>query len=853
MKKLVSKLGVFLVMILLIGNVFTSNAVFADTKVFSDVDYTSDNVQAISYLKDNKIVQGYGDGTFKPGNKINRAEFLKIVMEASDTLNTNSLEMAPHDGFTNCFKDVQDQWYASYVCVAAKQKLIKGYDDGYFRPEQEINFAEASKIIANVLKLDVPSAEDGDTWYKPYVSALSDQFAIPTDVGGFGYDITRGQMAEMVWRIKTKPGYVKAVGYDTLQRREVAASTGGKLENFNSCLDLKDYLQENSRQNPHVIMYDAVPVMAPTTAAPAPTKSAAPESAGSAATSSAAPDYSTTNIQVQGVDEADIVKNDGQYIYMVKGSTVRVVQAYPVSSMVELDKVKFDDETFSPSDMYVDGNRLVVIGSVYSSLWDKPYVNQKMGMMPIIGDNYYYGSVTKMYIFDISDRSKITKLRDLTYEGSYTSSRKIGNMVYLVLNKPEFKYVLPAGWGEHDVVPLYEDSSVGKTDVVTKCENIIYLPGSNSTNYIVLAGVPIDTADGKTVNEVVLGSTGDVYASTKNLYVAEAKYPWFYYGNNVEKEQTEIHKFSLSPDEIKYLGKSDVPGHIINQFSMDENGDYFRIATTLGNLWDTLHPATNNVYVLNADLKQVGQIEGIAPGEEIYSVRFVGNRVYMVTFKKTDPFFVIDLSDATNPKILGKLKIPGFSDYLHPYDENHIIGFGKEAVDASEEEIFTRDLNFAWYQGLKIAMFDVTDVSNPVEMFKATIGDRGSSTPVLYDHKALLFDKAKGLMALPVTVAEIPQKLKDDPKTPANTYGDVVFQGAYVYNVSLDKGFELKGKITHYDPNEVKDKAGYYWYGDSDISRILYIGENLYTVSQAMIKANLIDGLGELKSVKLAQ
>jgi hypothetical protein len=116
-----------------------------------------------------------------------------------------------------------------------------------------------------------------------------------------------------------------------------------------------------------------------------------------------------------------------------------------------------------------------------------------------------------------------------------------------------------------------------------------------------------------------------------------------------------------------------------------------------------------------------------------------------------------------------------------------------------------------------------------------------------------LFDKAKGLMALPVTVAEIPQKLKDDPKTSASTYGEIVFQGAYVYNVSLDKGFELKGKLSHYDANEVKDKAGYYWYGESDIQRILYIGENLYTISQAMVKANLINGLSEVKSLKLAQ
>lgn len=833
-----SKLGIVqLVVVLFLTNVFAVNVVNAETTPFSDVGSSNANYQAIDYLKEQKVVNGYGDGTFKPLNKINRAEFLKIVMEAAGKTPEGK----------DCYSDVKDAWYSGYICAATKLNLVKGYADGTFKPEKEINFAESSKIIANVMALDVASTENADVWYKPYVQSLSDKSAIPDDVAGFTYNITRGQMAEMIWRVKTTPYYVKSIGYDTLQRRMQAVATGGKLATFTSCLDLKDYLEENSKQSNYpVMMYDkALPVMAPS--AP----SAVTESTGSQ--TSASPDYSSTNIQVEGVDEADIVKNDGKYIYLVKGNTVRVVEAYPAKDMKELDKVQFDDKDFYPTDMYVDGNRLVVVGSVYGSLYDRPYMNQSAKMMPIIADNYYYGNVTKMYIFDISDHSKITKLRDLSYEGNYTSSRKIGNMVYMVINKSEFIYKLPVGWTEHEVVPLKEDSNVGKADVITKCENIMYLPGSNSTNYIVLAGVPIDKADAKTVEEVVVGSTGDTYASTKNLYVAEQKYSWFYYNDADNQEQTTVHKFNLNSEDINYVGKTDVSGHIINQFSMDEYKDNFRIATTTGHAWDSEKKSTSGIYTLDANLKSLGKVDGIAPGEEIYSTRFVGDRAYMVTFKKVDPFFVIDLADATNPKILGKLKIPGFSDYLHPYDENHIIGFGKNATDAGEDETLMRDLDFAWYQGIKVAMFDVTDVSNPVEMFKTEIGDRGTSSPLLYNHKALLFDKAKGLMAFPVTVYEISKALKDDPKTPASTYGDAVFQGAYVYNVSLDKGFELKGKITHYTPTEVQDKSGYYWYGTSDIDRILYIGENLYTVSQAIIKANLLNDLSEVKSVKLAE
>ncbi len=843
-----------LVIVLFLTNVFTASALTTTIKAFDDVDSMHENFKAINYLKENKIVEGYSDGTFKPGNKINRAEFLKIVMEASKSFNAEALEVAPHDGFTNCFPDVKTQWFAGYVCLAAKSEFVKGYSDGKFKPESEINFAEASKIISNVLALEVPD-DDSGIWYKPYVQALTDKAAIPQDVAGFSYNITRGQMAEMIWRINTKQVYAPTADYKALKNRELAAASGGKFQKFASCLDLKTYLEDNSAERVYNdMMFETKGVLAPT-ASPSTTSESAPGD-DSSADSSAGEEYSSTNLQVKGVDEADLVKNDGKYIYGVKGNTVRIVQAYPADSMKELDKVTFDDEAFYPSDLYVDGNRMVVLGTVYDSLWDKPYMNQPVSqkmMMPIMGE-YYYGQMTKLFIFDITDRSNIKKIRDLSYEGDYTSSRKVGDMVYLVLNKHEYGYRFPQGWTEHEVVPLYKDSSEGTVNTVGKCEDVLFVPGSESTNYVVVAGIPTNDPEAKVESEIIVGSGGTIYASPENLYVAEQKYSWFYADPNADnKEQTIIHKFSLDPADIKYLGKSDVPGHIINQFSMDESGDNFRIATTLGNVWDSEKPSTNNIYVLDSGLKQIGKVEGIAPGESIYSVRFVGDRAYMVTFKKIDPFFVIGLSDPKNPKILGKLKIPGFSDYLHPYDENHIIGFGKDAVDAGEDETFMRDLDFAWYQGLKIAMFDVTDVSNPVEMYKVEIGDRGSDTPVLRDHKALLFDKAKGLMALPVTVAEIPQKLKDDPKTSASTYGEIVFQGAYVYNVSLDKGFELKGKLSHYDVNEVKDKAGYYWYGESDIQRILYIGENLYTISQAMVKANLINGLSEVKSLKLAQ
>ena len=672
-----------------------------------------------------------------------------------------------------------------------------------------------------------------ENWYQQYVETLEGEKAIPSSIASFDQNVVRGEMAEMIWRIKADPENVKSISYKTIEKKMVAAETGGALQHFDSCADLKGYIDENSQPNYYgvekmMFMDSAVETGAvPATAAPT-----------SGDSESSAPEYSTTNVQVVGVDEADIVKNDDKYIYIVKGNSVRIVKAYPPDAMTELDKVKFDDTTFYPRDMYVDGERLVVIG--YTS-------GSSTFMVP------YYGSVTKVYVFDIKDRTSIKQLRALSYEGNYSSSRKVGAMVYVVVNKPEFSHVLDKNWEERDLLPLYLDSSSGskEADKVTGCTNVLYSPIYESTNYLIVAGIPTDDPQAPVVDEVVLGSSGDIYASKENLYVAEQKYPSFYMDSS-DQEQTVIHKFTLARADIGYAGKSDVPGHILNQFSMDEYNGNFRIATTLGEVWNSEKPSTNNVYILDSNLKRVGNIEGIAPGEKIYSVRFVGDRLYMVTFKKVDPFFVIDVGDPANPKILGKLKIPGYSDYLHPYDENHIIGFGKEAVDPSElekEGWNSGSFDFAWYQGMKIAMFDVTDVANPVEMFKVQIGDRGTDSPLLHDHKALLFDKNKGIMAFPVTVAEIPKEKKDDPLAPQNTYGDFTYQGLYVYDVNLEDGFTFKGRITHYNDTEITDKSGYYWYGDKDIERALYIGDYLYSVSKAIVKANSLGDLSEVSDV----
>jgi uncharacterized secreted protein with C-terminal beta-propeller domain len=249
----------------------------------------------------------------------------------------------------------------------------------------------------------------------------------------------------------------------------------------------------------------------------------------------------------------------------------------------------------------------------------------------------------------------------------------------------------------------------------------------------------------------------------------------------------------------------------------------------------------NNVYVLDTTLTITGSLTDLAPGETIYSARFMGERGYLVTFKQVDPLFVIDLSNPSHPKQLGYLKVTGYSDYLHPYDENHLIGIGKETTDAGE---------FAWYQGVKISLFDVTDVSNPVEISNIEIGDRGTDSPVLWDHKAFLFDKSRNLLVMPILVAEVDVS-KYSEEALAWAYGEPVWQGAYVFDISLDEGFQLKGGITHIENLGDLKQEYYYYYSPFSVTRSLYIGNVLYTISEAKIKMNSLENLDYINEVEL--
>jgi len=536
-----------------------------------------------------------------------------------------------------------------------------------------------------------------------------------------------------------------------------------------------------------------------------------------AAIDDSATDYSGTNIQVAGVDEADIVKTDGKYIYLVSGNKTIIVQADPPEQAQVLSEIELEGTVIG---IFINEQE-----TPYYPYYDVRSESDEKIYMPYISPKTY------IKVYDVSDRANPRLQREISTNGQYISSRMIGDYAYVVVNEPVYE--------QEDELNLPE-ISVGEEEKEIPAEDIWY---SNVSDYYYMYTtiIAVNTQnDGQepTYETILLGASSNLYVSTDNIYLTFPVWGTDVLGREVwDSQKTSIHRIHIDGQTMEYVASGEVPGMVLNQFSMDEYEDYFRVATTT-------HGQTtkNNVYVLNMALNITGSLEGLAPGETIYSARFMGERAYLVTFKQVDPLFVIDLSDPRHPEELGYLKVTGYSDYLHPYDENHIIGVGKETTDAGE---------FAWYQGVKISLFDVSDVSKPVLISDREIGDRGSESPVLHDHKAFLFDKARNLLVMPILEAKVDVTKYSEAEL-VWAYGEPVYQGAYLFDISIDNGLQLRGRITHIDDPSALEQGYYYYYSPFLIERSLYIDDVLYTISQAKIKMNNLENLDYINEVKLS-
>lgn len=610
-----------------------------------------------------------------------------------------------------------------------------------------------------------------------------------------------------------------------------------------------------------------------------------------------ASDYSTTNNQVAGVDEADFVKNDGKHIYILAQGKLQIIEAWPAESAQVIASVAIEG---TPTKMFVHKDRAVVYSSLdYLDQGQSPFP-QGMDWGPDNGFQectYGYscdftgdGKSLKVTVFNIADRTHPELEQETVFTGSLLGARRIENSVYTVVTFPEKITPGVAFWPEElkrfqwdcyfaepednpsaqEVIKAFEELKKSNRELIEKTTIADYLPSVTTTRYD--EGQPVKdqallqecenfyvssaedgqrflslvSQDLETLGELeattVLAKPGAIYANERSLYVAVRHYQehmrgWYFDESADISEATTVHKFGLDPQASGsvYKGSGVVKGRVLNQFSLDEHDSHLRIATTSGHLPNPdAHSTLSILKERNGELVLTGIVDNIAPTEDIRSARFDGKYGFLVTFKKTDPLFVIDLSDPTNPVIKGELKIPGFSTYMHLMDETHLLSIGYDASDQG---------SFAWFTGIQLQILDVGDVTNPTLLHKEVIGTRGSTSEAATNHLAFNYYKTRDALAIPMVICEGGNE--------NGSYGyNMTFSGLLVYNVTVDNGFVSQGGIRHSEAlsgDDYWNTCGNWWTNsNSEVKRSVFMEDYVYSIALDKINIARMDSLEKL-------
>lgn len=407
--------------------------------------------------------------------------------------------------------------------------------------------------------------------------------------------------------------------------------------------------------------------------------------------------YSETNIRQEGVDEADVVKTDGRYLYTLKdnGSSVSIVDTVN-GKLKEVASVRVEDDD-QAREFYVNDGHLILVSEFDQEREDGTWT--------------YASTDTRVTTYDITDPEKPEKAGEVTQSGFYTSSRLTDGHLYLFT---QYSVDVTSGItpkDKKDYIPYVNQQMLEADD--------IYLPPfSQAYMYEVVSSVDVAKPGEIQDTKAIFSDGGELYVSNDNIYWYETQWS--------DKTETVIKRISYKGGKLKAEASGKVDGYINDSFSIDEYDGYLRVVTT--------DDETNGLYILDSNMKEVGSITGLAEGEQVYSARLLGDTGYFVTYEQTDPLFSVDLSDPKNPKIIGKLKIPGFSEYLHFYGENLLLGIGMDV----DEDGFTTN-------GVKLSMFDISDSSDVKEIQKYTL-ENVYSAAVMYDYKAVLIDPEKNVI-----------------------------------------------------------------------------------------------------------
>lgn len=534
------------------------------------------------------------------------------------------------------------------------------------------------------------------------------------------------------------------------------------------------------------------------------------------------PAYSDTNTQVENVAEADIVKTDGDYIYSCFRESGYGLNAISIAktehgtltacSVISPESISeaIDCEDFFVEELYLQKDRMILICEGTPHIDDEPVpYSSALNRMA-----YGWGSNENTYIltYDVFDPTHPTLVGNLTQEGYYKSSRFTNGCLYTFSSK---WVAVPERYQDYEVyVPSIEDAPLNCTD--------IYLPACpDDSCYQVMTGMKLDAPDHFIDSKAILSGNGIYYVSNDHIYFAQQKWE-----NGATF--TELFKFRYADGSIEPLGSLEVDGYLLNQFAMDEYKGYLRVVTTVtpAYIWDDVKPAadtvesknrsatTNALFVIDSNMNLVGSIKNLALDERVYSVRFMGDAGYFVTYRETDPLFSVDLSDPANPKIMDALKIPGFSNYMHFYSEDLLFGLGEE-IDPDTGE----------FLGAKLSMFDISDPYNIVEKDKTVLSDV-FYTSAQYNHKALLIDPEKNLIGF---------YAEEYSET------DYVYKDAYViYSYIPNRGFQQQF-YCQIDQDPIFSEDGRPYSLNYYLVRGIYIDDYLYVINGNRIRSYSLD------------
>ena len=506
-------------------------------------------------------------------------------------------------------------------------------------------------------------------------------------------------------------------------------------------------------------------------------------------------DYSSTNTQVAEVDEADVVKTDGEYIYILSRKyekevsvELKIVKAGQKPELISTTCVNTD--SFYPGDeMYICDGKLVITGTST--------------------DNYIMKSYTKadtisgrcmVAVYDVSSPQEVKRLYLLEQSGHYSSSRMINDTLYLITEYSVNTEIIDEKQPETYIPQVVAENINGC--ISEKC--IIINDEINTARYSVISGYNIPKGE-LVSNYSFLGGTDHIYCSTNNIITANFR-------SYDSKDSTDLYRFAIDNGKIEYKADGKVEGYLHNQFSIDEYNGYFRFVTTSTEYTETEHvkistTTYNHLFVFDGNLKQVGAIKNLAPDENVKSARFMGDTAFFVTFREVDPLFSVDLSNPQNPKILGELKIPGFSDYLYPLGEGKLLGVGREQPENS------RTFN------VKLSLFDIADPANVTEYAKYITDSQHSEA--LYNHKATFVDAERQLVGFVGT-------------SYFNDYSSEYF----IYGIENGK-FTVKYRVS-------LDKLRY-----TEYMRGLYIGDYFYIVSPDFIQVVDYNTFADVSRIEL--